>query len=224
MLQIIHFSAIHPTGLIGLHSDAYSGNDTAAHAKLLETARNTVWGDNERSAWRPVNGLCLAWPSATRVTDGAVPGQAELLLARYTAALNHTMMPNFWPAMSGGGVEQIGATVAINELLLQSHEGFISLFPAWGLGESAAFLTLRANGGFLVSASIDATRTIAPGVVVRSEAGETCRVFPPWGERAIVVVDTTDPAPVPVTVTAQTVRGVRVYGWDTTAGRTYTLQ
>jgi hypothetical protein len=123
MYPIIHFSAIHPTGLVGLHSDAYSGANTTAHAELLNVARNTVWGDNERSKWAPVNGLCLAWPSATRVTDGAVPGQFDLLLARFESALNATMQPNFWPSMSGGGVEQIGATLAVNELLLQSHEG-----------------------------------------------------------------------------------------------------
>ena len=83
MYPIIHFSAIHPGGLVGIHSDVYSGNDTAAHAELLEIARNTVWGDNERSGWRPVNGLCLAWPSATRVTDGSLPGASKLLLDRF---------------------------------------------------------------------------------------------------------------------------------------------
>eukprot|EP00038_Savillea_parva_P031017 m.82296 g.82296 ORF g.82296 m.82296 type:complete len:1149 (+) comp9456_c0_seq1:212-3658(+) len=226
MYPIIHFSAIHPTGLIGLRSDAYSGNDTAAHAKLLQVARNTVWGDNERSGWAPVNGLCLAWPSATRVTDGAIPGQSALLLARFETALNHTMQPNFWPSMNGGGVEQIGATIAINELLLQSHEGFISLFPAWGQGTPASFTSLRARGGFVVSAAMDATRTVLPGVSVVSDVGGDCYMYPPWPGRAPKVTDTTGAngtGQVTVPVSATSVRGVSVYVWKTETGHTYSL-
>ena len=36
--------------------------------------------------------------------------------------------------MNGGGLEQAGAAVAVDELFLQSNEGFLSLFPAWGTG------------------------------------------------------------------------------------------
>ncbi len=219
MYPIIHFSAIHPGGLIGLHSDAYSGNDTTAHAALLEVARNTVWGDNERSFWRPVNGLCLAWPSATRVTDGAIAGASNLLLDRFESALNVTMMPNFWPTMSGGGIEQVGATLAINELLLQSHEGFIVLFPAWGAGSAASFVTLRTRGAFLVSAAIDDARTVLPGVRIFSEAGTTCRMLSPW-TTALHVVDI---ARGTVVVRKEKVRGIKVHVFDTHKSGTYLL-
>ena len=37
----------------------------------------------------------------------------------------------------GGGLEQAGASVAVDELLLQSHEGYLVLFPAWERGVSA---------------------------------------------------------------------------------------
>ena len=219
MYPIIHFSAIHPGGLVGIHSDVYSGNDTAAHAELLEIARNTVWGDNERSGWRPVNGLCLAWPSATRVTDGALPGASKLLLDRFESALRGTMMPNFWPSMSGGGIEQVGATLAINELLLQSHEGFLALFPAWGAGAAASFTTLRTRGAFLVSASIDSTRTVAAGVRIVSEAGGVCRVLSPWKDAPRVV----GAGGAAVAVREETVRGVAVHAFDTEKGGAYRM-
>jgi hyaluronoglucosaminidase len=219
MYPIIHFSAIHPGGLVGLHSDVYSGNDTAAHAALLKIAQDTVWGDNERSSWKPVNGLCLAWPSATRVTDGAVAGASKLLLDRFESALHETMMPNFWPSMSGGGTEQVGATLAINELLLQSHEGFLVLYPAWGAGSAASFTTLRARGAFLVSAAIDATRTVAAGVRIVSEAGTTCRMLSPW-KVAPRVVDGTGAA---VAVRAEVVRGIHVHAFDTKKGSAYLM-
>ena len=84
MYPIVHFAAIHPGGLVGLGSSP----------EQLELAFNTVWGDNERSGWHPVNGFCLAWPSATRVTNRTM---APLLLDRFTAAVQATMQPNFWP-------------------------------------------------------------------------------------------------------------------------------
>ena len=72
------------------------------------------------------------------------------MCTRYEAALNATMQPNFWPNMGGGGLEQVGATVAVDELLLQSHEGFLVFFPAWERGVStASFQNLRARGALL---------------------------------------------------------------------------
>eukprot|EP00051_Salpingoeca_urceolata_P007782 m.100454 g.100454 ORF g.100454 m.100454 type:complete len:1120 (-) comp15400_c0_seq2:5-3364(-) len=223
MYPIVHFAPMHPTSLVGLRSDVFSGNDTAAHAKVLQRAINTVWGDNERSQWHPVNGLCLAWPAATRVTDGAVPSHAASLLDRYEAALNATMQPNFWPSMSGGGLEQVGATVAVDELLLQSHEGYLALFPAWGKGLSASFITLRARGAFLVSAQISADRVVASPVEVVSEAGARCRLLSPWvaGETPVVTKVQADGSAAPVAVWAEAVRGVAVWAWDTTKGASY---
>ena len=150
MYPIVTHSPIHPCSLVGLHSNTIAPE---RHRELLAEAVNTVWGNNERSAWHPTNGFCLAWPAATRVTNGSAPGHGTALMDRYEAALQTTMQPNFWPNMNGGGLEQVGATVAIDELLLQSHEGFIVLFPAWERGKGAAsFSTLRTRGAFLVSA------------------------------------------------------------------------
>jgi hypothetical protein len=221
MYPIIHFSPVHPTNLMGLYTDAWSGNDTAAHNALLEVGSATVWGDNERSAWRPVNGLCLAWPTATRLTDGKRAGRANALLDRYESALNATMQPNFWPSMSGGGLEQVGATVAVNELLLQSHEGFLAFFPAWGDGAGtgpASFTTLRARGAFLVSANTSSSTGVT-GIVIFSEVGARCKFLPPWEDITPVVRCDGNH----VQVNATSVKGVRVWEFDTTKGATYTL-
>ena len=91
------------------------------------------------------------------------------------------MQPNFWPDMGGGGLEQAGAAVAVDELMLQSHEGFLSWFPAWQRGVSAAsFTQLRARGAFVISAAIDAAGRVAAGVRIHSEAGAACRLLSPW--------------------------------------------
>ena len=49
----------------------------------------------------------------------------------------------------GTGLENVGATAYVNELLLQSHEGFLRIFPGWN---STGSFHLRAEGGFEVMA------------------------------------------------------------------------
>merc|ERR1711964_527776 len=81
--------------------------------------------------------------------------------------------------MGGGGLEQVGATHALNELLLQSFEGYLRLFPGWPLNERASFTTLRAFGGFLVSASVEIGGLVSD-IRVLSEAGLSCVFLSPW--------------------------------------------
>jgi hypothetical protein len=70
-------------------------------------------------------------------------------------------------------------SAALNEALLQSHEGVIRIAPAVDRGRDARF-TLHAAGGFVVSAEI---RDGAPlWIAIRSLRGEACRVANPWPE------------------------------------------
>jgi len=72
------------------------------------------------------------------------------------------------PSAPGGGVENIGLSQAVNDMLLQSSNGTMRLFPAWPPAEPAAFTTLRAKGAFLVSAAWDPVRRTATGVRVEA--------------------------------------------------------
>jgi len=63
-------------------------------------------------------------------------------------------LQNLW-LNNGGGVESVsGIPITINEMLLQSYEGLIRVFPNWLLNKDAGFKTLRAYGAFLVSSEI----------------------------------------------------------------------
>lgn len=85
------------------------------------------------------------------------------------------------------GMETMGIVgTAINEMLLQSHEGKIRVFPAIPSKFKAAF-TLRAEGAFMVSSAIDSLETI-PCVEIKSLAGKRCRIQNPWGDSAVQVV------------------------------------
>ena len=177
---IANFAPMHPTGMVGLSSDA--------RTKTL--ARNTVWLVNNHSSWHGVNGICLSWPPAARMMDkhDPYPFPPTTLLDTFEDALRATMQPNFWPMLGGGGLEQVGATQAINELLLQSFETvdadgsfesgtFLRFFAGWPIGEAASFRSLRAIGGFLVDGSVDAQGVVS-GVSVLSTVGGACTFLP----------------------------------------------
>ena len=59
------------------------------------------------------------------------------------------------------GLENAGFIAAINEWCLQSHEGALRILQTTPPGHAIQFTPLRAEGGFLVSGSIDAAGKIA---------------------------------------------------------------
>ena len=75
---------------------------------------------------------------------------------------------------------------AINEMLLQSNEGKIRVFPAlpdnWATG-----FTLLARGAFVVSSEIEKDGAI-PGVYIESQKGNICRIVNPWPGSEVTVV------------------------------------
>merc|ERR1712000_173456 len=119
----------------------------------------------------------------------------------------------------GGMLENIGATQAINDLLLQSHGGRMRFFPVWNataLGE-ASFTTLRAYGAFLVSGAIDAGGTVTP-VSLLSEVGGDAVFESPWAGSASPKVTDGAGATVPITTVSP-----GVYSFATKAGAKYTM-
>jgi hypothetical protein len=82
------------------------------------------------------------------------------------------------------------AAEALQLALLQSAPGtpagdaVIRLFPAWPDDWDARF-TLRARGGFVVTATRTAGRT--ESVALRSESGSIARVRNPWGTAAVSI-------------------------------------
>lgn len=65
---------------------------------------------------------------------------------------------------------------AMNEMLLQSHDGIIRVGPAID-GQSARF-TLHATGGFIVSSELDAGEVL--WVCIKSQGGNPCTISNPW--------------------------------------------
>jgi len=76
---------------------------------------------------------------------------------------------------------------AVNEMLMQSNEGKIRIFPAIPTNWPAAF-TLLARGAFLVSAEIKKDGTV-PAVFIESKKGGECKLVNPWLGQDVSVIE-----------------------------------
>ncbi len=88
---------------------------------------------------------------------------------------------DFMAAM-GIWFENFALPVVINECLMQSYNGQIRLFPNWPEDKAAEFFSLRAVGGFLVSAVFSEGEVRK--VEILSEAGSPLRLVSPWKDGA----------------------------------------
>lgn len=160
---------IYPAGGLGLDSDP----------TLLAVARQTI---DALGRWRDFNGMNSLYPAAVRV--GYDSGTVLRQLREMIEAIG---LPNGFIRGNPHGIEHCSTVPnTVNEMLLQSHEGVLRLFPAWPAGRSARFRNLRARGAFLVSAAREGCNT-GP-VLIRSEKGRPCIVENPWPNRSVRLV------------------------------------
>jgi hypothetical protein len=79
---------------------------------------------------------------------------------------------------------------AVNEMLLQSNEGKIRVFPAVPNNWATAF-TLLARRAFVVSSEISKEGNI-PGVYIESRKGNICKIVNPWAESEVSVLSVSE--------------------------------
>jgi alpha-L-fucosidase 2 len=159
---------IFPAGAIGLDSDP----------RLLAICRNTI---DAMSRWHDDNGFSSWYTACVRV--GYDP---RTILTNLRKECNDRSYPNLLLYYGGGGIENLAGFLAINEMLLQSHEGVIRLFPVWPADLNARFGSLRAAGAFLVSAQLQ--NGLVRGVKVSSEKGRPCTIQNPWPSRKVRIL------------------------------------
>jgi alpha-L-fucosidase 2 len=105
--------------------------------------------------------------------------------------------PNLWITQSGGGIETLSAVpMTINEMLLQSYEGVIRIFPNWDPLKDASFGNLRAYGAFLVSSSLKGGKI--GNVTIFSEKGLPIVLQHPWKTGKVKVFLMSASAKIPV--------------------------
>jgi len=166
---------IFPAGGIGLDSPP----------ELLERARNQIRVMNR---WVDFNGMNSFYAAAARVGyDPAVILKEMRLMIEKIGGPNGMI-----PGNPHGMEHQSIVPNAIQEMLLQSHEGVIRFFPAWPKDQDARFGTLRARGAMLVSAELKGG--VVRGATIFSEKGRACTVQNPWPGKTVRIVRDGKPA------------------------------
>jgi alpha-L-fucosidase 2 len=157
---------IYPGSQIGLDSDS----------DLLHTAQNMV---HQMSRWEDGNGTNTFYPAAARV--GYDP---NIILQQMSMFVQKQAYPNFYIHTSGGGVESFNVVPSgICEMLLQSFQGKIRIFPDWPSDATAKFGDLMAYDGFLISSSID--NGSVQYVRIISKIGKRAVLVNPWPGQSV---------------------------------------
>ncbi|MBI5092696.1 MAG: hypothetical protein HZB26_09675 [Candidatus Hydrogenedentes bacterium] len=208
-----HLMAIHPLGVLTVDG---SEDDRALIRNSLLEIRTKGLGE-----W---TGWSYPWMSliASRAGYGNTAWQMLDLYANAFITPN-TFHVNGDPRIHGVSLFDyepmtleagFGAAAAIMEMLLQSYNGTIRVFPTmpdrW---HDAHFEDLRAEGAFVVTAKMAAGKVVFASI--RSEAGRPCRVKNPFGAAAMTVENVTKG-------TQQDVTGESAI-FDTEAGSVYLL-
>ena len=182
---------IYPGGAVGLDSPeeelAVARNTIAALSEMEHALAGAEPGEGAQvraaGAWNAVNLGCLFFPAAARV--GYDP---EAILDELKAKLTRTGMPNGFVAGNPHGIENLSTVPnTLQEMMLNSHQGTIRVFPAWPRRrlENASFFGLRARGGFIVSAKLRAGEV--ERIEVQCPAGGPLRLCNPWPDAAMRV-------------------------------------
>ncbi|SMD03862.1 glycosyl hydrolase family 95 catalytic domain-containing protein [Pedobacter nyackensis] len=120
------------------------------------------------------NGIETCFPAAVRVGY-----DSDEILKQLKDRITLQSLPNLWITADGGGTETLAAVpLTINEMMMQSYEQVIRIFPNWNKDKDASFDQLRAYGAFLVSSSLE--KGEISYVKLLSEAGRPCIIDNPW--------------------------------------------
>ena len=137
VIREVSLEAMYPIGAIGKY----------ATPELFKVAKNT---HKHHPIWKTHNRFCSYYPMAARLEY-----PSEEIIAHIHEMIEKSGLPNGMFRCHGGGLENsTGIPATVNEMLLQSYEDIIRLFPVWDRNSDASFHGLRANGAFVVDAAL----------------------------------------------------------------------
>jgi len=191
---------IYPASAIGLSSDeeerqiAY--NTVLIHDYIEDALAEKLYKDDlslgkvrddrhfyKAGAWNSTNLSCLFFPAAARI--GYDP---EKIIKEMTLMIEHRGLPNGFLKENPHGIEELNTVPdTIQEMMLQSYDGTIRVFPVWPKDshKNASFRSLYACGAFKVSAILKEGEVDL--VEILSINGNKLKLYNPWNEGAFRV-------------------------------------
>jgi alpha-L-fucosidase 2 len=183
---------VRPSGLnrVAIHGLILPGGvagpkiDSAFNKILLTDVQH--WKDRTQNTgeWGNTlgNGIETSFPGAVRVGYNS-----DSIIKYLKDRLAVNPLPNLYIVQSGGGIETLAAVpLTINEMLLQSYEGTVRIFPNWNHNKDASFDNLRAYGAFVISSSIKEGKI--EYVKILSEKGRPCIMENPWPGKKVQLI------------------------------------
>lgn len=154
---------IYPCGCVGvLKSDK----------KLIKTAKNS-FKQKKKGCYTDDNAVCSFYPMAARLHE-----DPDEIIKELKAMTAEYRLPNMLYDFGGGCLETCPVYAAtLNEMVLQSFEGIMELFPCVPKNTDISFRDLRADGAFLVSSAIKNGKIREAEIF--SEAGGTLKLKNP---------------------------------------------
>lgn len=189
-LDELIMECVYPMGQIGRHLTP----------EIYEAAQNS---HRKLAIWDSHNRFCSYYPAAARLGISA-----DEIIPHIHEVIQNRSLPNGMFRYGGGGLENSSAIPStVNEMLLQSYEGIIRLFPVWNRSKNARFRNLRAHGAFLVSASLE-EGSIRAEIV--SEQGMPMTIEAP-ADGYVLIMESGERIPLTETfVTVNTHKGERI--------------
>ena len=172
--------------------------------------RGQMFSPQRFSGWQESNDFGMMFVMAVRA--GYRPDRVIKAIKGWKPSLNGIVSQG-----GGGGIETAGIIEAINNMLMQSHDGVIRIFPNWDKTIDAQFKRLRAVGAFLVDATYTAAQQVVDSVRIFSEKGNTCVMQSPFAGAGITVTRSGSQQAI------TTVQNEEEFTFDTTAGVTYSI-
>jgi len=117
--------------------------------------------------------------ASKRVLDASVPEADKIIHGKKPEKPENAFDLRLWPFRHMGMEAMSVLACAMNESLLQSHDGVIRAAPACTVEMNGRF-TLHACGGFVVSAQVEAGKPC--WLSIKSIAGNVCKVANPWAK------------------------------------------
>jgi len=183
-----------PLTLAGREKECYEANPPEfgfgrPYRPQPEAPEGASWPPPGDGSWTWYVGQ-YGWGVMQRLRGGEFIAERDLPV--YRAIVERWRHPNglVWGMAianyghAGAWTESLGIMAPLQEMMLQSWDGSLRIFPAWPRTLSASFRDFRAQGAFLVSASWSEGRV--QSLNIKSERGELCRLVPPWPKGVMV--------------------------------------